>query len=348
MKAFNSWYLLVVPLALLSCSEQKPAAQPLQQLETITVKTFAVAQAEGQINISSTGMLTTEREARYAFKIGGVIERVFVEEGASFKKGELLAKLKIDEIEAGYAQAKLGLEKAERDLKRVKQLHNDSVATLEQLQNTQTAYDIAKQQLESVAFNKEYAYIYASSDGFVARKLANEGEIIGGGMPVLAINEKRAEAWLLKVGLADRDWALVQPGDAVEVVLDAFPGQKLAAKVYRKSLAAEMGSGSFVVDIQVDCEGLQPAIGMFGTANIQTNVKRSYQHLPYDALIEADGQHAFVFVPLPNGKVRRQAIEIASFDNGGVQVKSGLEGVSAVVLTNSAFLNENSTINIVK
>lgn len=348
MKVFNPIYALLLPLGLLSCGEKQATTQPLQQQETISVKTFELTPAEALLTLSSTGMLTTEREARYAFKIGGVIERILVAEGQSFKRGDLLAKLKIDEIEAGYFQAKLGLEKAERDLKRVKQLHKDSVATLEQLQNTQTAYDMAARQLESVAFNKEYAYIYANSDGFVARKLANEGEIIGGGMPVLAINEKASAAWLLKVGLADRDWALVQPGDAAEVVLDAFPGRKLSAKVYRKSLAAEMGSGSFVVDIQVNCDELKPAIGMFGTAEIQTTVKRSYQQLPYDALIEADGQHAFVFVPLPNGKVRRQAIEIASFDNSGVQVKSGLEQVSAVVLTNSAFLNENSTINIVK
>jgi hypothetical protein len=98
----------------------------------------------------------------------------------------------------------------------------------------------------------------------------------------------------------------------------------------------------------VKCEGISPALGMFGIAKIKTNKTQKYQSIPYDALIEADGKIAYVFVPLPNGKVKKQAIEIADFDNDKVNVKSGLENVTEVVLTNSAFLNSNSIITIIK
>lgn len=102
------------------------------------------------------------------------------------------------------------MEKAKRDLKRVSNLYNDKVVTLEQLQNTKTAFDIAQKQLEVVAFNKQYAYIYALNSGFVTKKIANEGEIIGNGLPVLAINENTNGAWLLKVGMSDKDWAMIE------------------------------------------------------------------------------------------------------------------------------------------
>jgi RND family efflux transporter MFP subunit len=242
----------------------------------------------------------------------------------------------------------LGLEKAERDLQRVTNLHKDKVATLEQMQNTRTAYEIAQKQLEVVAFNKQYAYIYASNKGFVTKKIANEGEVIGSGMPVLAINENTNGAWLLKVGLSDKDWAMVSVGNTAQIVFDAFPNKVFAATVFRKSLAADMGTGSFQVELKVNFQGVNPAIGMFGKTTISTNAKQKYQSIPYDALIEADGKRAFVFVPLPSGKVRRQAIEIESFDNKEVRVKSGLENIDEIVLTNSAFLNENSIITIIK
>ena len=339
---------LLLVINLIACKEHEKAESNIPVSRVVSVKTFQLQQSQGLVEIKSTGMLTTENEAKYAFKIGGVIDRIFVNEGQSFKKGNLLAKLKIEEIDAGFMQAKLGTEKAERDLQRVINLYKDSVATLEQVQNTKTAYDIAKKQLEAVAFNKSYAYIYASSDGFVTKKIANEGEIVAGGMPVLAINENRSGAWLLRIGLSDKDWSMVETGNSAQIVFDAFPNKVFSGNVFRKSMAADMGTGSFQVEIKVNFEGAKPAIGMFGKTTIRTNATQKYQSIPYDALIEADGKSAFVFAPTPDGKVIKQTIEIESFDEQGVKVKSGLENIREIVCTNSAFLNKNSSIIIIK
>lgn len=344
----NPFLIAVLAFNLIACRDEKPVESKLATPETIAVKTFQLRQSEGAVTISSTGLLTTENEAKYAFKMGGVIDQIYVNEGEFFKKGKLLAKLKIDEIDAGFAQAKLGKEKAERDLQRIGNLHRDSVATLEQLQNTKTAYEIAQKELEAVSFNKSYAFIYATSDGFVTQKIANEGEIVSGGLPVFAINENIKDSWVLKVGLSDKDWALVESGNMARIVLDAYPDTILTGTVLRRSLAADRETGSFQVEIKVKCEGISPALGMFGKATIATNKIQKYQSIPYDALIEADGKMAFVFVPMPNGKVKKQAIEIANFDNDQINVKSGLENITEIVLTNSAFLNSNSTITIIK
>lgn len=341
--------LVAIAVSISACNQQSPSEEKaVFSTESIAVKTHRLQPSEGAVKIISTGMLATENEAKYAFKIGGVIDRINVSEGQSFKKGSLLASLKIEEIEAGFLQAQLGLEKTERDLARITNLYQDSVATLEQLQNTRTAYEIAKKQLEAVAFNKSYAYIYAANDGFVTRKIANEGEIVAGGMPVLAINEDNGNAWVLKVGLSDKDWAATAIGDRAVAVLDAYPDRPINGRVYRKSQAADQSSGSFQIEIKLEMGSLKPALGMFGKATIETGALQQYQSIPYDALIEADGKSAFVFVPIPGGKVKKQAITIASFDKSEVRVKSGLENTEEIVLTNSAFLNEHSNITIVK
>jgi RND family efflux transporter MFP subunit len=348
MNLKKSILLAILAIYLIACSNKKTPDLELSSSDNIGVKVYHLQKSEGEVIINSTGILTTENDAKYSFKIGGVIDRIYVREGEYFKKGRLLASLKIDEIDAGYIQAKLGVEKAERDLRRIKNLYQDSVATLEQFQNTKTVYEIAKKQLDAVTFNKKFAYIYASDDGFVAKKLANEGEIISGGMPVLAINENHEDAWVLKVGLADKDWTLVEVGNTAQIILDAYPDKIFTGKVCRKSLSADVGGGSFQVEVKVNFGNLNPAIGMFGKAIIATNAVQKYQSIPYDAVVEADGKHAYVFVPIAGGRVKRQAIEIGSFDNTSVQVKSGLENVKEVVYTNSAFLNENSKITIIK
>jgi hypothetical protein len=122
-------------------------------------------------------------------------------------------------------------------------------------------------------------------------------------MPILAINEKSYYNWLLKVGLSDKDWAMVEKGNSAKVLIDAFPEKIFNGKVLRKSLAADMGTGSFEVEINVNCEGINPAVGMFGSTSIVTNSKYKYISIPYEALIEADGKNAFVFIPGSEGKV---------------------------------------------
>ena len=80
-----------------------------------------VQKAIGQ-PITWSGLIFSDTEARLSFKIGGIIERIYVEEGQSVRKGQLLAKLDLTEISAQVTQALNGMEKAERDLQRIQNL----------------------------------------------------------------------------------------------------------------------------------------------------------------------------------------------------------------------------------
>ncbi len=231
--------LLTLPL-FFSCKEEKKENNPFETADIISIKTATVESLALTSTISASGLVTTENQANYGFKIGGVINRIYVEEGQFFKKGQLLASLDQTEINAGLNQADLNLKKFERDYERANNLYKDSVYTLEQLQNTKTGLDIARKQKDAVAFNSRYAKIYAMADGFVANKIANEGEVVGPGSPILAINEtSKNNNYLLKVGLTDKEWASVKIGQKAIVTLDGFPDEKFEATLFRKSQASD-------------------------------------------------------------------------------------------------------------
>jgi len=339
--------LLTLPL-FFSCKEEKKQNNPFETADVISIKTATVESLSLAGNISASGLVTTENQANYGFKIGGVVSRIYLEEGQFFKKGQVLAALDQTEIDAGLNQADLNLKKFERDYQRANNLYKDSVYTLEQLQNTKTGLDIAKRQKDAVAFNSKYAKIYAAADGFVAKKIANEGEIVGPGSPVLAINETSKNSnYLLKVGLTDKEWASVKMGQKAVVTLDGFPDEKLEAVVFRKSQASDAALGSFQVELKLDMKNQKPAVGMFGKAEIQTDKAEESMVIPYNSLIEADGNKAFVFI-VENNKVRRKSITISRFDNDRVFVKDGLKKTDQIVISNSAYLNEQAAIKIIK
>lgn len=343
--------LLVTATILLSSCGGKQTKEDTAKFaaETIPVKTTPVERLESSSSIASTGLLSTENEARYSFKIGGVIERININEGQFFKKGQLLATLKITEIDAQVTQANLGYEKAKRDYTRANNLYRDSVATLEQLQNAKTGLDIAQKTVDAAVFNKKYAYIYAGADGFVTKKLANEGEVVNGGMPILAISEiSGASDWVLKVGVTDKEWAAIEIGNKATVALDAFPGKLFDAIVFRKSQAADIGSSSFQIEIKISLGNTKPAAGMFGKATIITKHDESVMVIPYSSLVEADGNKGFVFTTAGADRVKKVPVTILKFDNDKVYLKDKLEGIENIVISNSAYLNEQSIIKIIQ
>lgn len=331
-----------------ACKEEKKEHSAFETSEIVSIKTATVQSLALTSDISASGLVTTENDANYSFKIGGVVSRIYVQEGQFFKKGQLLATLDQTEISSGLNQTDLNVKKYERDYTRATNLYKDSVYTLEQLQNTKTGLDIARKQKDAVAFNARYAKIYAAADGFVARKIANEGEVVGPGSPVLAINETtQNDNYLLKIGLTDKEWASVKLGQKAIVTLDGYPDNHFNATVFRKSQAADAALGSFQVELKLDMKNSKPAVGMFGKAEILTDNAQDVITIPYDALIEADGNNAFVFI-VEDNKVKRQPVTIYKFENKTVYIKDGLQKTDQIVISNSAYLNEESKIKIIK
>jgi len=335
-------------LFLASCGHKAKEQDALSESDNIPVKVASISSLQAQDKVSATGLITTENDARYSFKIAGVISKILVHEGQFFKKGQLLAALNNTEINSGLGQARLNVEKAQRDYTRALNLYKDSVSTLEQLQNAKTALDVAKKAEDAVAFNDRYSTIYAPTNGYVTQKIANEGEVIAIGAPVLAINETSGNNdYELKVGVTDKEWATINIGQEASVVLDGFPGKTFTAQVFRKSQASDNTGGAFQVELKLQLGQIKPAAGMFGKADIITGAKHTNTVIPYDALIEADGDKASVFELTADNKVKRVPIIVAGFDNQHVYVKSGLENVSRIIVSNSAFLNEQSQIKII-
>ena len=336
--------LLLVTITLAGCSK-KPKNE-ISDTETISVKLYALKKSTNQNSVETSGLITTENEAKLAFKIGGVIDKIYVTEGQSIKAGQLLAILKLTEIEAQVNQAKLGYEKSKRDYNRVNNLYKDSVATLEQLQNTKTGLEIAAKSVEQASFNKKYAFIYATSSGFLTKKLANEGEITPPGNPILIVNENTNQKnWIVKVGVSEQDWLQISNNNSCEIVSN---GNNYLGKISQKSQAIDQASGTFQIEIKIQNPDKNLAVGMFAKVVIATSNSQNVNAIPYDAVVEANGKSAFVFVPATNTTVKKIPIEINTFNEKEVIVASGLENFTSIIVGNSPFLNEKSTIKIIK
>jgi RND family efflux transporter MFP subunit len=318
------------------------------ETEIVAVRTAKVEKAILAQPVRVTGTLSGKAESKLSFKIGGIIDRIHVGEGQSVRQGQLLATLKLSEINAQVSQAQNAFDKAERDLKRVQNLHNDKVATLEQLQDATTGFEIARSALEIAKFNWRYANIYAPVSGKILKRFAEENELVSPGTPVLALSSVQA-GWVLKAGLPDRDVVRVALGDRARLTFDAFPQQSFAATVTEISGTASPMTGTFEVELAVAPEGKSPFMsGMIGKAEIEPSQKALLSLIPITALVEADGNRGNVYTVTPANTARKQAVTVAFIHGEHAAVSSGLENITQVVTDGAAYLTEGARVKIVR
>ena len=346
MKKIPILSFLIISL-LVSCGKKQEPKKALIEDDIVAVKLADVSQANSTEVLKASGLVASLEEARLSFKTGGIIERIYVKEGQNVRKGQLLATLNLTEINAQVQQANENVQKSERDLKRLTNLYRDSVATLEQVQNLTTALNVTKQFLEIATYNQGYSKIYASTNGVIVKKLMNEGELAGPGAPVFFMNASGANDWVMKVGIADKDWTRLHIGDRASVKLDAFPEITFTASVSNLSQGPDVNSGLYQAELKLNIQGKKIATGLFGNAQIIPSIVKKYISIPIDAIVEGNGDEAFVYV-VADGKARKMPILLVGIDNTKAFIGSGLAGITQVITDGSAYLVEGNRVRVVR
>lgn len=349
MKQIYSIIYIVVGALMLHACQHANSSPKASVNEEIMVKVMSLQQQLTQQTIHASGQFTTEDETFLSFKTGGIINQVFVKEGDAVRKGQLVATLHLTEINAQVQQIKFNYEKALRDYNRYSNLYRDSVATLEQLQNTKTALDIAQQQLNTVRFNQSYSEIRATTNGYVLKKLANAGQMVNPGDPVLQTNGAHQTPWILQVAVSDMEWSIIKTGNIAKVESDALPNHIIEGVVSKKSEAIDPSTGTFTINILLKvANGSSIAAGLFGKAAIYPSAKISSWAIPYDAIMDGDAGEAYVFVTNDNKTAKKVKVKVGRIEKEGVTIISGLETAKALIVSGSAYLKEGSNIKVIK
>lgn len=339
--------------------------------ETVVPVQMADVILAGQAaTITASGTLGAKDEVTLSFKIGGIVGRMLVDDGARVKRGQVLAALDQREIDAMLSKARAGAEKARRDAQRVERLFKDSVATLAQWQDVQTARDAAEADLRAARVNHEYSTIVAPADGVVLMRIASAGQMVGSGAAVIQFASK-ARGSVLRAGVSDRDAVRLSVGDPAEVVFDAVPGRVFRGRVTQVGAAADPRTGVYVVEIALlGVEGLPS--GLVGRAVIsprgrgmvgqEARARKAIEDLrlsgaaaltdgavfaiPAEALVEGDKDRGSVYTVDASGqRARRVTVALVGLAGDKVLVR-GLDGVPRVVRNGATWLSDSARVEI--
>ena len=342
-------FLVTGMLVLAACGKSDATPTADAQNRPHPVKIVKVEQTSAPIPIESSGKLASEAEMLLSFKIGGVVDRILVNEGQTVSEGQLLAHLNLTEIDARVRQAKNAFEKAERDMARVKDLLKDSVATLEQYQNASTGYEVAQADYEIAKFNQRYAKIIAPASGQVLRRFVERGELINPGMPAMQIGTASASSQIIRIGVSDRDVVRLAPGDTAQVRFDAYPGAKFSGYVTEIAAAADPKTGTFEVELTLEPSKLLLKNGFVGKVKLFPAKQSAYYRIPMSALVDGSRDLVSIMIPV-NERTSARKITVRPEHVGTdyfTVLASEAGKIGEVITDGAAYVRDGETISLV-
>lgn len=187
----------LLPLALIACSE-KPATDPRTEAPLVRAASVQPAEAASR---SFTGIVAARVQSDLGFRVGGKVLERLVDAGQTVKRGQPL--MRIDPVDlklAAQAQqeavsaARARARQASEDEARYRDLRGTGAISASAYDQVKAAADAAKAQLSAaeaqadVARNASgYALLVADGDGVVMETLAEPGQVVNAGQPVVRL-----------------------------------------------------------------------------------------------------------------------------------------------------------------
>jgi len=313
--------VLLVILVLVSASAKRDKG--------IEVRFEQVGRRDLVAAVTASGKIQPKKKVDISADITGRITRIAVREGDLVQKGQFLlqidptiyqanmqrANAAMSSAQAGAVQARATRDQSQRALSRTKELReqNPNLISQEQLEQAQTAFDIADANLTASQHLVEQAraglqeardqlaktHLVAPMAGRVTRLAVEEGEVAVPGTfsreTGLLLTISDLSVIQTKVNVDETDVVRLHLGDSVEVTIDAFPDTTFVGRVTKVSnsailtaASAAAGSNDRAVDYEVEITLVNPPSevrpDLSATARIVTDTRKQALAIPIIAL----------------------------------------------------------------
>jgi len=278
--------------------------------------TEAVERTDIVVQVTATGTVEPTNEVEISSELSGTVRSVEADFNDLVKKGQILARLDTDKLEANVelsqasltatqarvAEATATLNETKDNYDRAVLLEQKHVTSLEGLLKTKAAYDRAKAALKSAEAdirvseanlkinqaNLEKACICSSIDGVVLDRNVEVGQIVASSLqaPVLFTLAADLTSMQLQVDIDEADIGKVKVGDAAMFSVEAYQGRTFPAAISELRFAPKTVDGvvTYEAILSIDNSDMLLRPGMTATADITVAEIKDTLAIPNAAL----------------------------------------------------------------
>lgn len=327
--------------------------KPVAEKQIPVVRTVVAGEVNAENPAVYPGEVRGRYESRLAFRIPGKITERMVDLGQNVKKGQVLYKLDPVDMQnnmnahrAAYNAAAANLNMARDNYVRYEKLYSQNAVSAMVRDKFKTQYDAAKAQKESaeaqLSASKDqlsYTLLRADHAGKVAALMAEPGQVVAAGMPVVTVVQDGER--MIYINIPENKLDSVYPGQKGKVKFWALKDLTAEGKVTEIAPMADSITRTYLVKFTMNNMPEEAHLGMTAKVELQEDGTDSIL-LPQSAIYQT-GEKPCVWV-VKDGKVSLRQIEIAGFSDNKVKVASGIKKGDEVVTGGINKLSEGQAV----
>lgn len=335
MKKRMLWFALVGILC--ACSDKSGQ----KESPTVKVCTETVRYGNDYRLKPYVGQAEANTSTSVSFPTAGTLGRVYVEEGQAVKAGQLLAEINPTLLQKALQSAEALLSQARDAYDRMKYLHETNslpeiqwVETQSKLSQAQSAYDIARKNLEDCR-------LLAPISGVVGRKFVQTGETVMPAQPVMTVLDINKVK--VNVSIPEKEIGGIHADTECGVYVAALDGASFKGGRIVKSVQSDPMTHTYPISIHVDNPGGRLLPGMVCDVTFgQTGTPAL--SVPITAVMAGTGDSRYVWV-VENGTAKRKDIRTGMAYGGRIVVTEGLQAGDSVIVKGMQKLSNGSKVS---
>jgi membrane fusion protein, multidrug efflux system len=278
-----------------------PAAVEIGKVQALRIEDDALA--VGSVRAVQTVTMRPE--------VSGRITKLGFTDGQRVRRGQLLVQLDDTLQRAQLQQANAQAAIARTNLQRSRELQAQNFVSQSAVDQNAAALDVADAQVALAQAQLARLVVRAPFDGVAGIRSVSLGDYVKDGADIVSL-EDRSRMWV-DFRLPERYIGPVEPGQPVQITLDALPGRSFAGKIEALDAQVDANGRSLLVRARVEKPGPELKSGMFARSRVVFAVRESALMVPEEALVPQGGKQFLILaVPAPAG-----ASAPTGKDNGG-------------------------------
>jgi len=310
----------------------------------VAVEVADVRVATVSDDIRAIGSLQSDESVQIAPEISGRISEIVFKEGAEVKQGDVLIKLDDALAAAEVADAEARLELAAANNERARQLLRTGNVTGRGRDEATANFETAKAATALAKTRLDKHVLTAPFSGIVGVRNVSVGAFVAAGTPLT--NLEKIDVLKVDFKVPEIYLDAVKTGQAIELTVDAVPGQTFNAKIYAIDPLLDVNGRALEIRARLENKDGRLRPGLFVRIVIKGLRERQALMVP-EAAVQSRGGDTFIFV-IDNAKAVERRVTLGMRENAEVEILNGIERGNRVVTAGQQKLRAGSDVEIIE
>jgi len=319
-----------------------------EMARALGINTVEVEIGEARGRIDATGRVTWDerRLSTVTPKFDGFVERLYVDfTGQEVRRGQALLEIYSPELVSAQEELLSAIRLERRLAERAGEDAASRTGSLvEAARRRLLLWDISPRQVREIEESgqvRRTLTLHAPFTGFVVEKPVQTGQRVSAGEVLYRLADLSG-VWV-EADVYERDLRMVREGEAVDVRVDAYPGERFAGRItyILPDIRADTRTATVRIDLPNPGGRVKP--GMFASVRIDAFVAERAVLVPRDAVLRT-GARDIVFVEESAGRYEVREVTVGADMEGRTQIRSGLLAGDRVVARAGFILDAESRL----